>query len=350
LIGFGVFETILVKAYMFYRKKFNATGIFLLSVFLSIAPLFVVKLTPVIDSTHPQSILGFLGISYVTFKTVGAILEIRDGLIKELPLKDFVYFLYFFPTISSGPIDRFRRFQKELSAPVKENYSEFLGKGIFYIFQGFFYNFIIAHFISTLYLHKVAIAAVRHPSALTMMGSMYGYGLYLFFDFAGYSLFAIGVSYIMGYDLPINFNKPFQSKNIKDFWNRWHMTLSFWFRDFVYMRLVKFIMVKKWTKNMVKISNMSYLALFGLMGFWHGFTWFYVAYGFYHAFLMIGYDAWLRFKKKRKIKIPKNWMTTSVSVFITINLVFIGFLLFSGIPDLAIKYALDPTHAILPNY
>ncbi|MCB6981642.1 hypothetical protein LI102_22090, partial [Bacteroides uniformis] len=80
-------------------------------------------MTPLLDPMHPQSILGFLGISYVTFKTVSVILELRDGLIKEVPLKEYLYFLYFFPTISSGPIDRFQRFQKELEAPLTDKYA-----------------------------------------------------------------------------------------------------------------------------------------------------------------------------------------------------------------------------------
>ncbi|HEY0222360.1 MAG TPA: D-alanyl-lipoteichoic acid biosynthesis protein DltB [Lactovum miscens] len=351
LLGFGIYETILIKIYEFYRIKFkkNTFLIFLIILLFSILPLFIVKLTPVINPAHPQSIFGFLGISYVTFKTVNIILEIRDGLIKDVPLKEYFYFLYFFPTISSGPIDRFRRFRKELKNPIPENYSEMVGKGIFYIFQGFLYKYIIGYLIDTYILHDISIQASLHPSFGSMLVSMYSYGLYLFFDFAGYSLFVIGISSIMGYDIPHNFNKPFISKNIKDFWNRWHMSLSFWFRDFVAMRLMKTIMEKRWTKNMALIANLGYMASMGLMGFWHGFTWFYIVYGFYHAILLMGYDAWLRLKKKRKWKIPNNRWTSAVSIFITINLVFVGFLIFSGIPNIAIMYKLHLKVA-LPNF
>ncbi len=351
LLGFGIYETILIKIYEFYRIKFkkNTFLIFLIILLFSILPLFIVKLTPVINPAHPQSIFGFLGISYVTFKTVNIILEIRDGLIKDVPLKEYFYFLYFFPTISSGPIDRFRRFRKELKNPIPENYSEMVGKGIFYIFQGFLYKYIIGYLIDTYILHDISIQASLHPSFGSMLVSMYSYGLYLFFDFAGYSLFVIGISSIMGYDIPHNFNKPFISKNIKDFWNRWHMSLSFWFRDFVAMRLMKTIMEKRWTKNMALIANLGYMASMGLMGFWHGFTWFYIVYGFYHAILLMGYYAWLRLKKKRKWKIPNNRWTSAVSIFITINLVFVGFLIFSGIPNIAIMYKLHLKVA-LPNF
>ena len=349
LIGFGVYETVLIKFYEHYRVVKNQTWVFYLITALAILPVFIVKLTPVIDPAHPNSIFGFLGISYMMFKTVGIILETRDGLIKKIPIKGYLYFLYFFPTISSGPIDRYRRFEKELAAPFTEKYADYLGRGIFYIFQGFLYKFIIGYLIDTYWLHDVAIQASRHPDFWNMTSSMYAYGLYLFFDFAGYSLFAIGVSLIMGYDIPHNFNMPFIAKNIKDFWNRWHMTLSFWFRDFVAMRTAKWIMVKHWSKNRVLIANIGYLMSMGLMGFWHGFTWFYIVYGFYHAGLLIAYDAWLRFKKKRNWKIPDNRLTRGISIVITFQFVFIGFLIFSGIPNDAILHAMGVPHS-LPNF
>ncbi len=74
---------------------------------------------------------------------------------------------------------------------------------------------------------------------------MYAYSMYLFFDFAGYSAFAVGVSYLLGVQTPMNFNKPFAARNIKEFWNRWHMTLSFWFRDYVFMRFVFWVNKKE---------------------------------------------------------------------------------------------------------
>ncbi|HCT6946652.1 TPA: D-alanyl-lipoteichoic acid biosynthesis protein DltB, partial [Enterococcus faecalis] len=155
----------------------------------------------------------------------------------------------------------------------------------------------------------------------------------LFFDFAGYSLLAVGTSYLMGYDTPMNFNKPFLSWNIKEFWNRWHMTLSFWFRDYIYMRLMFFLMKKKVFKSRIVTSNIGYFALFLIMGIWHGLTWFYIAYGLYHATLICVTDAWLRFKKKHKDKIPSNKFTHAFAVFLTFQAVCVSFLIFSGFLD-----------------
>lgn len=153
--------------------------------------------------------------------------------------------------------------------------------------------------------------------------------MYLFFDFAGYSAFAIGVSYLMGIKTPENFNLPFISRNIKDFWNRWHMTLSFWFRDYVYMRFVLWMTKKKWIKNRYTVSNLGYLLLFLIMGLWHGIAPQYIVYGLYQAFLMVSFDFFDRWNRKTKFW-PKNKVTHVVSVVITFHFICFGFYIFSG--------------------
>ncbi len=168
---------------------------------------------------------------------------------------------------------------------------------------------------------------------LGLVGYMYVYSMYLFFDFAGYSLFAVGTSKLMGYETPPNFNKPFLSWNIKEFWNRWHMTLSFWFRDYIYMRLMFTLIKKKTFKSRIVASNVGYFALFLIMGVWHGLTWYYILYGFYHAALICLTDAWLRFKKKHKKQIPSNKFTHALAIFLTFNAVCLSFLIFSGFLD-----------------
>ncbi|NYA67345.1 D-alanyl-lipoteichoic acid biosynthesis protein DltB, partial [Lactobacillus salivarius] len=120
------------------------------------------------------------------------------------------------------------------------------------------------------------------------------------------------------------------SKNIKDFWNRWHMTLSFWFRDYIYMRLVFFMMKNKLVKSRIAMANIGYLTLFLIMGFWHGVTWYYIVYGIFHACAIIINDAWLRFKKKHRKLIPSNKFTEYFATFLTFNVVCFSFLIFSG--------------------
>lgn len=132
----------------------------------------------------------------------------------------------------------------------------------------------------------------------------------------------------MGIESPLNFNQPFKSHNVKDFWNRWHMSLSFWFRDYVFMRLTFFLMKHKIFKNRIHVSQVAYLANFLIMGFWHGVTWYYILYGAFHAVAIIINDIWLRFKKKHQV--PSNRWTKGLAIFITFNVVCFSFLIFSG--------------------
>lgn len=331
IIVYTVYQTILTWAYAAYRKNKNTDKIFYLSIFLSILPLILVKVSPFMLEKTP---IGFLGISYLTFKAVQVNIDLRDGLIKEYYPWRYIQFLLFFPTISSGPIDRYRRFEKDLKNPPNpEKYLDFLDKGIFYLFLGFLYKFIINYYLYELLQYVREIALLQGRISLWTLGYMYIYSLYLFFDVAGYSLFAVGTSYLMGYNTPINFNKPFLSWNIKEFWNRWHMTLSFWFRDYIYMRLMFFLMKKKIFKSKIVASNVGYFVLFLIMGVWHGLTWFYIAYGLFHATLICITDAWLRFKKKHNKKIPSNKFTHVFAIFLTFNAICVSFLIFSGFLD-----------------
>lgn len=339
LIFYILYEMLLVFIYLSYRKKHNNFWIFTMFVVLAIVPLVFVKLDPLLKNAT-ISLFGFMGISYLTFKAVEIIMEIRDGAIKNIKPYEFVRFLLFFPTISSGPIDRFRRFQKDvLKVPSRDEYVELLHSGVNKLMQGLAYKFIIGYFFGTLLLPKIQILTLSYrgetPLGISwaLVAYMYVYSMYLFFDFAGYSLFAVSISNFMGIKTPMNFKAPFKSKNIKDFWNRWHITLSFWFRDFIYMRLM-FTMIKhKWIKNRVNIANFGYLTLFLIMGFWHGETWYYIVYGLFHAGAMITNDAWLRFKKRHRKSIPSNKPTHAFAVFLTFNVVCFSFMIFSGILD-----------------
>jgi len=337
LIAYVLFEMIVVFSYLRYRKKKNNSfWVFTFAVVMAIVPLVFVKLDPLIKNAT-ISLFAFMGISYLTFKSVEIIMEVRDGTIKEIKPTEFVRFLLFFPTITSGPIDRFRRFQKDvLNVPSRDEYLKLLKSGTDKLMLGLVYKFILGYFFGTLLLPKISILALSYahqrPLGISwaLVAYMYCYSMYLFFDFAGYSLFAVAISNFMGVKTPMNFRRPFQAVNIKDFWNRWHITLSFWFRDFIYMRLVFTMMKKKWIKNRITMANVGYVALFLIMGFWHGETWFYIVYGIFHACAMITNDAWLRFKKKHRKQIPSNRFTKYLAIFITFIVVCFSFLIFSG--------------------
>ena len=319
LLAFVVYQYFLV----FLAQRIEAKRMKPL-VFLSILPLVINKVFA-LTSLH---LLAFIGISYMSFKTIQIMLEISDGLIKEkISVKDYLQFLLFFPTVSAGPIDRSRRFLKEINEVMpRKEYLELAGDGVYRIVLGLLYKVVLST-----YVYQMLLALNNTGTVVYSIKYMYLYTLYLFFDFAGYSLMAVGSSNILGIQTPMNFNKPFLSVDIKDFWTRWHITLSTWLRDFVFSRVLMQVIRKKWFKNRLHNATYAYMVNMLVMGFWHGLSVSYIVYGFYHGVLMAGFEVYQKksnFYKKNK---NKNWYKL-LSWFVTMNLVMIGFFIFSGEP------------------
>ena len=319
LLAFVVYQYFLV----FLAQRIEAKRLKPL-VFLSILPLVINKVFA-LTSLH---LLAFIGISYMSFKTIQIMLEISDGLIKEkISVKDYLQFLLFFPTVSAGPIDRSRRFLKEINEVMpRKEYLELAGDGIYRIVLGLLYKVVLST-----YVYQMLLALNNTGTVVYSIKYMYLYTLYLFFDFAGYSLMAVGSSNILGIQTPMNFNKPFLSVDIKDFWTRWHITLSTWLRDFVFSRVLMQVIRKKWFKNRLHNATYAYMVNMLVMGFWHGLSVSYIVYGFYHGVLMAGFEVYQKksnFYKKNK---NKNWYKL-LSWFVTMNLVMVGFFIFSGEP------------------
>ena len=319
LLAFIVYQYFLV----FLAQRIEAKWLKPL-VFLSILPLVINKVFA-LTSLH---LLAFIGISYMSFKTIQIMLEISDGLIKEkITVKDYLQFLLFFPTVSAGPIDRSRRFLKEINEVMpRKEYLELAGDGVYRIVLGLLYKVVLST-----YVYQMLLALNNTGTVVYSIKYMYLYTLYLFFDFAGYSLMAVGSSNILGIQTPMNFNKPFLSVDIKDFWTRWHITLSTWLRDFVFSRVLMQVIRKKWFKNRLHNATYAYMVNMLVMGFWHGLSVSYIAYGFYHGVLMAGFEVYQKksnFYKKNK---NKKWYKL-LSWFVTMNLVMVGFLIFSGEP------------------
>ena len=293
----------------------------ILMIFLAGLPLVLVKVLAVFKISG----LGFLGISYMTFKLIQIINEIYDGLIEKpmVPL-DYVHFLLFFPALSSGPIDRSRRFIEDWQKQrTKDEYLELAGTGLFRLVLGLFYKLVISGMVFQ------QMTSIRYKDFSFFVIYMYLYTAYLFFDFAGYSLMAVGASNILGIETPMNFNVPFISVDIKDFWNRWHITLSTWLRDFVFSRIVMRFMRKKIFKKRLTTAMVAYMINMTFMGFWHGITLNYIAYGFYHGILMAAFEWYQKKSKFYKKNKNKTWYKV-ISWIITMHLVMFGFLIFSG--------------------
>ena len=295
---------------------------FRLALEATLLPLVAYKLSAVFD----QSLWGFLGISYVTFKAVQMVVEVHDRLIlrEGLGLEDWLYFLLFFPQFESGPIDRSRRFLADAHAtPARDEYAGLLARGILLLLAGALYKVVLATAVHRIYEPSAA------GDALCQLKTAYAYGLYLFFDFQGYSLMAMGASYCLGIRCPRNFRAPFAATDIVDFWNRWHITLSTWFRDFVFMRFTRWAMHRHKGWGRLRTAQCAFVVDMLVMGLWHGLTLSYVGYGLYHGALLAGTYTVQKRSKFYRAHHKDRWYR-ACSWFVTQQLVFLGFAIFSG--------------------
>src|SRR5260370_22796578 len=322
VIAFGIWQWTAMRAY----AAIGASGgsVFYATMAVCLFPLALAKVIPVLLPRHQ---FGFLGLSYITFRRWDLVFCLRDNVFAAPRLFDFLGFLFFFQTISAGPIDCFRRFTGDWKK--KRTRAEFisdLDAAVHHIFRGFLYKFILAALIKQYWLDRAASGA----SFGALMSYMYAYSFYLFFDFAGYSAFAIAFSYLLGIHTPENFNRPFLARNIRDFWNRWHITLSFWFRDYVYMRFLLTVARRgRWIAGRNVTAIIGYFLSFGLMGLWHGIEPHFIIYGFYQATLLSGFHIFSEWNKAR------TWPTNSPlwragAVFILFQCVCFWLLIFSG--------------------
>jgi membrane protein involved in D-alanine export len=323
VLGFAALQYLVAASLLLVRQRANARWLFYICIGLALTPLVAARVVPQIAPTYQ---IGFLGLSYVTFRSLDVLIGIQDRLIRGLSPAAYVAYVLFFPTISAGPLDRYRRFLADwLRSRSRIEFVQDLDGAVHRVFTGFLYKFILAELIRRYWLEPAAAT----PGLLGTISYMYAYSLYLFFDFAGYSAFAIGVGYLFGIHAPENFNRPFLARDIRDFWNRWHISLSWWFRDHVYMRFVMAATKGHWFAHRHVAGYLGFFVSMGLMGVWHGFEPRYVGYGLYHALLLTGHDVFSRWNKQHRV-----WgdgpLWHAAGVGLTAQAVCFGFLIFSG--------------------
>ncbi len=328
--GYLAYSLVLARwvAWLFGREHPRRVALYRLALALQIAPLFVYKVGVLVN----PDFLGFIGISYITFKTVQVLIETRDGLIKDLGAFEYFYFLVFFPTFTSGPILRSRAFVKDVKVRrTRDEYLELLYRGAGWFLLGALYKFVGASVAqwAMWFLPSAIGTADAGQVVLANLAYALGYTLYLFFDFAGYSHMAVGLGFALGIEVPRNFRAPFLALDIKDFWNRWHITLSQWLRDFVFMRFSAASFEHGWFKSSLTTACLGFFINMTLMGLWHGLTVDYLVYGMYHGLLLASCELiqrkWGFYKKHKRERWFKvcSWAVTMVAVIF-------GLALFSG--------------------
>ena len=216
------------------------------------------------------------GISFYSFQSLSYCLDVYRGkLCAERSFRDFALFVSFFPQLVAGPIERAEDLLPQLGACPSPTESD-TRTGALYILRGFFKKIVIADFVSA-YVSALFDAG-RYSGPLTLLAGML-FGFQIYADFSGYSDIALGAARLLGIRLHVNFDSPYLADSIRDFWRRWHITLTNWFTDYVYIPLGG-------SRRGTAVHVRNILIVFLLSGFWHGADWHFAAWGLYHGVLL----------------------------------------------------------------
>lgn len=260
---------------------------------------------------QPLDIFLPIGISFYTFQSISYVLDVYWKKIKPADsILDYAFFLSFFPQLVAGPIVKANLFLPQLKKKISIHKNEVFA-GLWMLMVGLFKKAVIADYISQ--YNDLIFADPMHYSGFENLMAILGYTLQIYMDFSGYSDMAIGLGKIMGFDLGINFNFPYKSLNITDFWRRWHISLSSWLRDYLYIPL----------GGNRKGKTRMYINLFITMllgGLWHGASWKYVFWGAMHGVGLAIHKA----LSGKLDKMPKRIYLNAISW--TMTFVFVVFL------------------------
>ncbi|MDR0228546.1 MAG: MBOAT family protein [Flavobacteriaceae bacterium] len=186
------------------------------------------------NSFHLDDIILPVGISFFTFQSISYIIEVyRKEIEPTKNFLDYLFFISFFPQLVAGPIVRAKDFIPQIYSKVYVS-REYVNEGLLLIVGGLLKKAVISDYISINFVDRVFDAPSSYTAFENLMAS-YGYAIQIYCDFSGYSDIAIGIALLMGYRLPINFDVPYQSTSITEFWRRWHISLSTWLKDFLYI-------------------------------------------------------------------------------------------------------------------
>lgn len=231
-----------------------------------------------------------LGISYFTFSKLSYMVEVYY---RRLPacrsLLDFAAWVSFFPQLAAGPITRPSQMLSQFSQGRRPQ-AEVWGEGARAFLLGFVLKAYVADWLAPNLVDPILSKPQDHSAAMHWLG-LVGYAFQIFGDFAGYSLMATGLGRLFGLELPKNFNFPFLSKDLMEFWRRWHMTLNTWLFDYVYSAI---ILSKGWWRGRL---DLGFLVVFALSGLWHGAAWGFVIWGLLHGLALVVERRWDTFYK-----------------------------------------------------
>ncbi len=224
-----------------------------------------------------------VGISFYTFQSMGYMIDVHRGRME--PVKnfwDYALFVAFFPQLVAGPIERAPHMMPQLTKP-RTILPDHIRDGLFLFIWGMFKKVFIADNLAI--IANAVFAKQGGLSGWEIVLGAYAFTFQLYCDFSGYSDIARGIAKLMGFDIFVNFKLPFFVTNIQEFWNKWHISLSQWIRDYLYTPL---FLAMRWLSTNLRLY-VSLILTMALMGLWHGARWTYVAWGIYNGVLLMVY-------------------------------------------------------------
>ncbi len=331
-----------VLAYFKYAYFFTDTFNNLAGTSLETTNYLAVILNKVLNlSIDASRIFLPVGISFYTFQTISYSVDIYRG--KLTPVKsilDFAFYVSFFPQLVAGPIVRATDFVPQIYKKYKLSNEEF-GRGIFLIICGLIKKIFISDYISVNYVDRI----FGNPEGFTgfeNLMAVYGYSLQIYCDFSGYTDIAIGIALLLGFRLPLNFNSPYKAVNITDFWRRWHISLSSWLKDYLYISM----------GGNRKGQSRTYLHLMITMllgGLWHGAHLRFIVWGGLHGLALAFHKIWMDLFKSENTA-EESYVSKIISGIITFHFVAFCWIFFRADTfEIAGKMILQIYHSFRPE-
>lgn len=283
-----VLAALCLSTWFFAKRKLPAVGVVVAVAALAVfkyADFFIASFARLLGSDHTAlHILLPLGISFYTFSAISYLVDVKRGKAEAKDLKTVALYLAYFPKITSGPIQKSKEFFDQIGKKRPVGWPAFsVGVQIFVF--GLFKKIVLADRLSV-FVNQVYASPSVFSSATVFLATI-AYSLQIYFDFSGYSDMAVGVSKILGIDLPRNFNLPYLAHNVTELWKRWHITLSAWLQEYLYISLGG---NRKGTAR--TYLNLVLTMLIG--GLWHGANWTYIFWGLLHGVALAAHKVWMQ--------------------------------------------------------
>lgn len=276
---------------------------------------------------------ALIGISYFAFRTSYLVLEVRNGQVARPSLWQYLGFCFFAPTMAVGPINRYTSFHRSLELSGRNEATPAPRAALRLLVGAVKYRFLAGIFD---HLSYGGLLLDGHPHHWIDLGiAAVAYYLFLYCNFSGFCDMAIGAAGLIGISIEENFKDPFAARNVRDFWNRWHITLSAYMRDVVFTPTSKFLAGIFGARSANHVAAIAIVLVFLLIGIWHGIGWNYLAFGAMHAVGVVTthyYTIWLkrRLGRERFAAYNGNPWIRAVAIAVTFVFVTVSFFLFAN--------------------